>query len=241
MRVHALVLLAMLCCPAASVAQAEDPSRRVGFRVEAIAGAGAAFLEPFTPRQRAILEKLNRADIRHLPRLRELVVPLSWPDDELAYSPFPRRLPAADAQLLIVDQPSQAFGAYERGRLVRWGPTSSGRRASPTPAGWFRLNWRSRGRHSTVDPEWFMEWYLNFDNAAGLALHTHPLPGYPASHGCVRLLERDAMWLYEWGRAGTPLVIAGRYAFGSPPPWRSADYLARGLDPYAAGWMTARP
>ena len=237
------MLLAFLCWPTLSAAQADAAAPRVVYRVETVAGSGAAVLAPFTGAQRGVLEKLNRADLRHLSRLRQLVVPVQWLDDELAYSPFPRWHPGMGsfAKVLVVDQASQAFGGHERGRLTRWGPVSTGQRASPTPMGWFRLNWRSRGRHSTVDPAWFMEWYFNFDNAGGLALHSHPLPGYPASHGCIRLLERDAVWLYGWGRAGTPFLITGRYTFGEPPPWRSPDYLARGLYPYAAGWRTARP
>jgi hypothetical protein len=112
----------------------------------------------------------------------------------------------------------------------------------PTPPGVLFLNWRSAGRASTVNPDWFMRWYFNFHNTRGLSLHQHPLPGYPASYACVRLLERDAMWLFEWGeswtvdaqgreviRRGTPVVIAGEYDFDRPPPWRSIDWLAHGI------------
>jgi len=139
-------------------------------------------------------------------------------------------------------QAAQAFAAYEQGRLLRWGPVSSGRRAYPTPSGLFHLNWRSRGRHSSVNPQWYMEWYFNFDNVRGFALHSYTLPGYPASHACVRLLERDAIWIYEWGdgwtlgkrgqvlERGTPLLIVGQYGFDAQPPWRSLEHLARGID-----------
>ena len=135
---------------------------------------------------------------------------------------------------LVVYLPGQLFGAYEFGRLVRWGPVSTGSRSNPTSAGCFALNWRSTGRASTVDPDWFMRWYFNFGNREGLAFHAYPLPGYPASHGCIRLLERDAQWLFEWGQTwlldpsgtrvltpGTPVFIVGRYDFDAPPPWRS--------------------
>ena len=93
----------------------------------------------------------------------------------------------------------------------------------------------------TQDPDWYMEWYFNFDVRRGLTLHSYGLPGYPASHACLRLLERDAIWIYEWGEGwtinttgiivtqGTSLVIAGDYAFGASPPWRSFEYLARGI------------
>jgi hypothetical protein len=102
------------------------------------------------------------------------------------------------------------------------------------------LNWRSTGHASTINPEWFMRWYFNFDNRQGLALHQRSLPGHPASHGCLRLLDRDARWLFEWGEAwtvdstqthvlnaGTPVLIVGQYDYDAPPPWRSPEWLAR--------------
>jgi hypothetical protein len=202
----------------------------LSYRVEARTDVAVVLTDRFSARQRALLEKLNRADGAHLPRLRQVVVPSQWHDDELAYSPFPLSYLSAAGKQLVVDLGWQAFGAYEEGRLVRWGPVSSGGRTSPTPNGSFQLNWRSRGRHSTVNPAWFMEWYFNFDNVRGLALHSHPLPGYPASHGCIRLLERDAIWLHQWGEAGTPLVIIGQYAVDTAPPWRSLERLARGVE-----------
>lgn len=191
-----------------------------------------------------ILESLNRADAAHLAGLERLVVPDTWADDRLAYSPFPRQYGWRDDEpkLLVVDQPAQAFAAYEQGRLIRWGPVSSGRREHPTPSGLLHLNWRSRGRHSTVDPDWFMPWYFNFHNERGLSLHEYTLPGHPASHACIRLLERDARWLFEWGETwtlddrgwevldhGTPLLIHGCYAYDDPPPWLSLAWWQTGV------------
>jgi hypothetical protein len=141
---------------------------------------------------------------------------------------------------MVVFVPGQVFGAYEAGTLVRWGPVSTGVRASPTPQGLFSLNWKAVGHTSTVDPDWFMPWYFNFANREGLAFHQYVLPGQPASHGCIRLLERDAIWLFNWGdewelnasgttvrRPGTPVLITGSYDFSAPPPWHSPEWLAR--------------
>lgn len=201
--------------------------------VESIAG-NRPLAARFTPAQLAMLEKLNRVDAAHLLELKTILVPTTWETDELAYAP----LPARDAELesfatyLVVDLRIQAFGAYEHGALVRWGPISSGAKDTPTPSGLFHLNWRARSRVSTVDPSWLLTWYFNFGNHEGLALHQYELPGLPASHGCVRLLERDAQWVYEWGQSwkigadgrpltgtGTPVQILGEYDFAVPPPW----------------------
>ena len=218
-----------------------QPARTTVYRVEPSSGI-TELRQRFSPPQIEILEKVNRVDLEHLGQLREMLVPHTWSSDELDYSTMPTRYPPGSdhRRLLIVHLPGQMFGAYESGRLVRWGPVSSGTRLAPTPDGLFHLNWRSTGHASTINPEWFMRWYFNFDNRRGLALHQRSLPGHPASHGCVRLLERDASWLFEWGdpwtldvsqtlvtRAGTPVLIVGQYDFDALPPWRSPEWLAR--------------
>jgi hypothetical protein len=61
--------------------------------------------------------------------------------------------------------------------------------------------------------------------------------------GCIRLLERDAQWLFEWGQTweldatatrmltpGTPVFIVGRHDFDAPPPWRSLTWLSRTVE-----------
>ena len=196
----------------------------------------------FSERQVELLEKLNRADRAHLDRLPAIVVPTEWSDEELTYSPLPLRYASGTTlpQLLVVHVPGQSFGAYEFGLLAQWGPISSGGRAHPTGPGLFALNWRSPGRASTVNPDWFMRWYFNFDSVDGRALHAYALPGYPASHGCIRLLERDARWLYDWGEQwvldaagktvvepGTPVFLVGQYDFKAYYPWRVPEWLAR--------------
>lgn len=210
------------------------------------------------PARIGLLEKLNRADRKRLDRLDSLVVPSRWNADELAYSPLPRRVAALGnrKKAVVVYQPAQVFGAYEAGELVRWGPVSTGRRDRPTPAGAFHLNWRSRGHRSTVNPRWYLTWYFNFDNERGLSLHSYAMPGMPASHACVRLLERDGRWIYDWGEEweldergwkvldpGTPLWILGTYDFDASPPWlgRGDPHPEVALPPGALRFERSRP
>lgn len=195
-------------------------------------------LERFGAERLAVLEKLNRADVDHLPALDDLVLPDRWDLEPEAYSPLPRHLHELEEheKALVVHQPLQVFAGYEHGELVRWGPVSTGRREHPTPEGLFHLNWPSRGRVSTVNPDWYLEWYYNFHNERGLSFHRYPLPGDPASQACVRLLERDARWLFDWGEGwvldeeerhvletGTPVWILGEYDYDAPPPWTDPD------------------
>ena len=84
-----------------------------------------------------------------------------------------------------------------------------------------------------------LEWYFNFINSRGVSFHQFDLPGYAASHACVRLLQRDAVWLYGWGDQwklspdqrsvevpGTPVLVMGQFGHGERPPWTSLEWLA---------------
>jgi L,D-transpeptidase-like protein len=215
------------------------------YRIEPQPRSSKELANQFTPDQIAILEMLNRRDVAHLtraePRLPGIIVPGVWSDDPLVYSPFPATWPAAEntSKVIVVHQPVQAFAAYEHGKLVRWGPVSTGRKETPTPEGVFHLTFRARSRRSTDNHDWLLEWYFNFVNERGVSFHLFELPGHPASHACVRMLLRDAQWLYDWGEQwqldadrrhvaapGTPVVVLGTYDFGAPLPWLSLDSLA---------------
>jgi hypothetical protein len=240
-----VAIAVFVCLPLAAAPLAARQAPVQAYRLEPLPKTSAELSNRFTPAQIDILEMLNRRDREHLPRadppVPGIVVPAEWSDDVLTYSPFPREWPAASAhpKALVVHQPMQAFGAYESGRLVRWGPVSSGRKETPTPEGSFSLTWRARSRRSTDNQDWLLEWYFNFVNARGISFHLFDLPGYPASHACVRLLLGDARWLYGWGEQwtladggrtvatpGTPVLILGSYPYGEPPRWLSLEALA---------------
>lgn len=177
--------------------------------------------------------KLNRVDLAHVRDRDSLILPDRF-GDSLTLAPFPAQLPSVrdTAKLVLVSLRLQAFAAYDSGRLVQWGPTSTGRRTKQTPAGLYHANWKDRERISTVDDEWQLFWCVNIENREGVSLHQYELPGRPASHSCVRLLESDAMWLYAWteqwrldpagqlAASGTPVVIFGEWEWGRRAPWK---------------------
>jgi len=191
--------------------------------------------------------KLNRVDLAHVRDRDSLILPDIF-GDSLDLAPFPRTLAAVrdTAKLVLVSLRLQAFAAYDSGQLVQWGPTSTGRKAKPTPAGLYHVTWKDRDRISTVDDEWRLFWCVNIDNHEGVSLHQYELPGRPASHSCVRLLESDAMWVYAWaeqwklsasGRLaanGTPVVVFGAWAWGERAPWKRLpeDPTMRQLAPH---------
>jgi len=226
-----LIFLASRRADAMVVDQADPKIDAIEYRIERMTDI-RDLTSRFGNLELALLEKLNRVDRAHMARLAQLIVPSVW-RSEPEYSPFPQSYPAAidTPKLIVVDQPSQSFAAYEYGQQVKWGPISSGRKAKPTPAGLYHLNWKARSRTSTLSGEWRLNWYFNFHNQRGLAFHEFELPGVPMSHACVRLLKRDAEWIYGWGQGwtlntkgqlqtnGTPVLIQGAFDFTQPGPW----------------------
>lgn len=181
--------------------------------------------------------KLNRKDLAHARKGDVLLLPPPG-TDWMALSPFPARWPevADQPKLLAVSLRLQAWGAYEAGKLARWGPTSTGKKKSPTPVGLYHTNWCQKERTSTFNDEWELKWYVNLHNTAGISFHQYELPGYPDSHACARLAPDDAEWIYRWCASwklskdersvlqeGTPVVVFGEYGWGKAKPWKEAD------------------
>lgn len=233
-----LAILSLFALSLPARAQTAAPAETPAIRYRAVLVEGprtiAALRRDLGPDGFAIVLKVNRLDLAHVRQGATLVVPDRLADVNLL-TPFPRQLDAVrspDGRLLLVSRRVQAFAAYDDRRLVRWGPTSTGRRQTPTPEGLFHTNWKSKLRRSTDNAEWLLPWYVNFDNARGVSFHQFDLPGYPASHACVRLLDDDARWVYEWAESwtladsgrtivahGTPVVVFGDYADNAPAPW----------------------
>jgi lipoprotein-anchoring transpeptidase ErfK/SrfK len=181
----------------------------------------------------AAMLKINRKDRKHI-HIGDLLVIPSANADLISFAPFPLQLEVAQnmPKLILVSRRVQAFGAYESGKLVRWGPTSTGKKSTPTPAGLYHANWKSKQTRSSVNASWILPWCFNLDNFGGVSFHQFDLPGYPASHGCVRLLEEDAKWIYDWADQwtlsktdqsllafGTPVLVFGDYRYGEKPVW----------------------
>jgi hypothetical protein len=189
----------------------------------------------FGPAGYNLILALNRIDSKNLRRQDSIVVPDTIVEDSRYYSPFPFEIPEAyDVEkLLLVSQKIQAFAAYEFGNLVKWGPTSTGKKNTPTPNGLFHTNWKAKETISTINDEWLLRWNFNISNFEGVSLHEYEMPGYPASHACARLYARDAEWFYYWAQQwllasdgttlvayGTPVILFGNYDYSRPKIWR---------------------
>lgn len=158
-------------------------------------------------RNREIVKRLNRMNVS-LRYRRWIVIPTSLGKvSHLDMSPFPDKVKASGKRLVVVNLGLHAFAAYnEEGRLIHWGPVSGGKGWCPdvrqycnTAVGVFRVIHKQGPKCISekypvetaggAPMPYCMHYYRGF------ALHGSTLPGFHASHGCIRLFKDDAKWL----------------------------------------------
>lgn len=196
----------------------------------------AIFSKKYTERERYAILALNRLDSKSKWNSDTLVVPAKIDTTLMAYSPFPMQLDVlSDVKKFVVfSYPIQAYAVYSNGALVKWGPTSMGKKTAQTTRGLMFANWKKKLAISTVKSEWKLPYNFNIHNTGGIGWHQYDLPGYPASHSCLRLLMNDAKWLYNYADTwilnpggatkkanGTPVIVFGDYPWGKRKPWRN--------------------
>ena len=109
---------------------------------------------------------------------------------------------------IVVDLLTQMIYAYRGDTLVGAATISSAKRGMVTPLGfWSILEKRPFYRSRKYDnaPMPFMQRIDEY----GIALHGGNNPGYPASHGCIRLPMKFAEKLYGLTKIGSKVVIEG--------------------------------
>ena len=116
-----------------------------------------------------------------------------------------------DAQKTIeVDLRKQRIYAKENGRVVFMGAISSGKRNHRTPRGTFKILGKNKFHRSNLYPRpngGAKMPYMQRLTYGGIAIHQGYLPGYPASHGCIRVSMRTARKLWRWTRIGTKVTL----------------------------------
>jgi hypothetical protein len=186
---------------------------------------------------------LNRVDAVNLKKLDSIVVPTDFSGDLEYYMPFPLEVATLNevSKIILFSYKTQAFATYEYGVLTHVGPTSLGTEKNKTPTGLFFTNWKAEETISTFNDEWELKWNFNIENKLGVGFHEYELPGYPASHSCLRLLEKDAKMLYEFADQwelesaekvklkGTPVIVFGSYNFKNPKIWNTLPQDAKAL------------
>ena len=106
---------------------------------------------------------------------------------------------------ITIDLLTQTALLWQNGKIVLSTPISSGRSTHPTPRGRFLVTNKYRHWKSTLYPA-KMPFFLRL-SCGEFGLHMGALPGYPASHGCIRLPAKSARRLYASVPIGTLVEI----------------------------------
>ena len=119
---------------------------------------------------------------------------------------FPDRSPTGPI-LVIVSLPEQLVYVYRDGVRIAASTCSTGKLGHRTPAGVFKILQKDKNHRSSTYNNAPMP-NMNRLTWSGIALHAGNLPGYPASHGCVRLPKEFSALLFGITKVGMTVVIA---------------------------------
>ena len=114
---------------------------------------------------------------------------------------------AGEALMAIVSIKSQHVTIYDADGWILRAPVSSGTTGRETPAGVFTVLQKDKDHRSNLYDDAWMPNMLRI-TWSGIALHGGPLPGYAASHGCVRMPYGFAEKLFDKVRIGMRVIIA---------------------------------
>ncbi len=151
-----------------------------------------------------------------------------WPD---YYEPYPaprvapprvrksikKRLPATDEVakdarkpqgplIIAISIEKQILKVYDANGFFAETAISTGMRGHSTPMGVFSVIQKHKLHHSNIYSGAPMP-YMQRITWSGVAMHAGVLPGYPASHGCIRMPMNFAVKMWGWTRMGARVVI----------------------------------
>jgi lipoprotein-anchoring transpeptidase ErfK/SrfK len=135
---------------------------------------------------------------------------------------------------IVVSIPKQRAYLMIGDQVVADGPISSGKRGHSTPSGHFTVMEKDANHHSSLYGDFVdrsgrvvragvssridsapsgthfagapMKWFLRL-TGEGVGMHVGILPGYPASHGCIRESVDGAKLFYDYTKVGTPVDV----------------------------------
>jgi lipoprotein-anchoring transpeptidase ErfK/SrfK len=125
--------------------------------------------------------------------------------DTGGYMWAPERAPQGPVQIVISLSAQRAY-VYRDGVRIGESPVSTGEEGRETPTGVFTILEKQRFHRSNRYDDAPMP-YMQRITWAGVALHGGALPGYAASHGCIRLPHTFARKLFGVTSVGTQVVI----------------------------------
>ena len=108
--------------------------------------------------------------------------------------------------IIAISIEQQTLKVYDANGFFAETPISTGMKGHPTPMGVFSIIQKHKLHHSNIysgAPMPFMQritW-------SGIAMHAGVLPGYPASHGCIRMPMAFAAKMWNWTKMGARVVV----------------------------------
>jgi len=100
----------------------------------------------------------------------------------------------------------QRVRVYDANGFFAEAPVSTGMPGHPTPMGVFSVIQKDRYHHSNIYSNAPMP-FMQRITWGGVALHAGVLPGYPASHGCIRMPESFAIKMWGWTKMGARVIV----------------------------------
>jgi len=114
---------------------------------------------------------------------------------------------AGDPIMAIVSLRDQRITIYDANGWILRAPVSSGQKGRETPAGIFSVIEKQAEHYSNLYDDAYMP-HMQRITWSGVALHGGPLPGHPASHGCVRMPYEFARRLFGMTKLGMRVIVA---------------------------------
>jgi hypothetical protein len=135
--------------------------------------------------------------------------------------------------MAIVSIKTQRVTFYDADGWILRAPVSTGTKGRETPAGVFAVVEKDKDHRSSMYDD---AWMPNMQRITwnGIALHGGPLPGYAASHGCVRMPYGFAEKLFDKTRIGMRVII-------SPDDAAPVEFLHKALFMPNAEVLAAAP
>jgi hypothetical protein len=109
--------------------------------------------------------------------------------------------------LAIVSLQRQRITVYDAQGWILRAPVSSGQKGRETPAGVFSVIQKEAEHYSNLYDDAFMP-HMQRLTWSGIALHGGALPGYAASHGCIRMPYNFAEQLFDLTQVGMRVIVA---------------------------------
>ncbi|MGY4169797.1 MULTISPECIES: L,D-transpeptidase [Bradyrhizobium] len=108
--------------------------------------------------------------------------------------------------IISVSIDQQRVSLYDANGLYAESPVSTGMKGHSTPMGVFSVIQKQKYHQSNIYSGAPMP-YMQRITWSGIAMHAGVLPGYPASHGCIRMPMSFAVKMYNWTRMGARVFV----------------------------------